>query len=652
MTTSNDFALIRRAMGWTSVDELPLRFQYGGREIAGWPAGVRPEITETETKTGVFETTVRGRMPDGLEIRVECVRYADFPVVEFTAFLTHCGEADSAIIDSLRLSGLIAGGDAQLLHGTGDTMGEDGYYWTREHLPAVLSPTDGTSCKGAFPYMRLCFEGWNVNLAIGWPTQWKAEIRQEPSGVQFSAGQKFCHTLLHPGETLRTPRLTLMAAEGGETRIMNLWRRWYFAHVMPRYNGQPLRPLLCLHYWKCEDKPEFTAATEENQLHALHEYIRNGLKPDVWWIDAGWYPCDYVWTYTGTWVEDKTRFPRGLRPIGEECERQNAALLLWFEPERVQAGSWLDAHRPEWLLKRTLPDGSLDNDRLLNLGDPACCDAMIRYISDFIQKNKISIYRQDFNFNPEPFWRANETGNRIGALENFHGQGYLRYWDGLLENNPGLLLDSCASGGRRNDMESMRRAVPLHYTDVGYGKHPVKQLQHRQMFEWIPFFRAHNMNWDLPDGSYDWTHRGVDEFAFHAALAPCLTDMTRFDAAPEAFALSRRMIPLWRRAAEYMLSGDFYPLTECRADAHDFYAVQFHCETENAGFVSVVSNVLNEKSEFLLIMQALSAQTRYRLTNAVSGEAFEYTGAQLAEGLPLPMSARSGKLLFYQAITQ
>ncbi len=648
MTSQKDFSLMERLMAWKSTAELPLRFGYGGKEIAGFPENVKPEITECGKQEGVTEITIRGRMADGLEIRVECVRYRDFPVVEYTAFLKNCGEKDSEIIDSLQLCGLIGGNAAELLHGTGDTMGEDGYRWQRDALPVTMGPTDGTSCKGAFPYMRLCFEGWNVNIAIGWPTQWKAEIAEDEGGVRLAVGQKHCHTILHPGETLRSPRLTLMAAEGDEVRAMNLWRRWYFAHVMPKKSGEPLKPMYCLHYWKCEGKPEFTAATEENQMGALNAYLENGLKPDVWWIDAGWYPCDYVWTYTGTWIEDEKRFPRGLRVIGDACEKLGTELLLWFEPERVQTGTWLDVNHPEWMLKRTLPDGTLDNDRLLNLGDAECCEAMIKYVSSVIQRNKVGIYRQDFNFNPEPFWRANETEDRVGALENFHGQGYLKYWDGLLERNPGLLIDSCASGGRRNDMETMRRAVPLHYTDVGYGKHPIKQLQHRQMFEWIPYFRAHNMNWDLPDGSYGWTHLGVDEFAFHVAMAPALTDMTMFNASGEAFALSRKMVPLWRKAAEYMISGDFYPLTECRGDSKDMYAMQFHDGEQDAGFASVVRNVCCGESEYLLKLQGLKADGVYLLTDAVSGEAAEYTGAQLAEGIRLEMPVRSGKLCFYE----
>jgi len=49
--------------------------------------------------------------------------------------------------------------------------------------------------------------------------------------------------------------------------------------------------------------------------------------------------------------------------------------------------------------------------------------------------------------------------------ENLYVQGYLAYWDGLLQQHPGMLIDSCASGGRRNDLETLRRAVPLLRSD-------------------------------------------------------------------------------------------------------------------------------------------------------------------------------------------
>ena len=60
-------------------------------------------------------------------------------------------------------------------------------------------------------------------------------------------------------------------------------------------------------------------------------------------------------------------------------------------------------------------------------------------------------------------------------LENLYVQAYLGFWDYLLMNVPGLWIDSCSSGGRRNDLETMRRSVPLHPTDYGYGYHHINQ---------------------------------------------------------------------------------------------------------------------------------------------------------------------------------
>ena len=86
-----------------------------------------------------------------------------------------------------------------------------------------------------------------------------------------------------------------------------------------------------------------------------------------------------------------------------------------------------------------------------------------------IKELGVGAYRQDYNFPPLRYWRENESFDRQGINENLYVQGYLRFWDTLLERNPGLWIDSCASGGRRNDLETMRRGVPLHPTDYGYG---------------------------------------------------------------------------------------------------------------------------------------------------------------------------------------
>ena len=123
-----------------------------------------------------------------------------------------------------------------------------------------------------------------------------------------------------PGESIRTPRMTLMSWTGDETRAVNLWRRWYLAHILPRPNGEPLKPMLACA--TTDEGEEFTTATEENQIRYLEKFQRLGIHFDVWWIDAGWYSCfnaagEREWAITGTWEPDAARFPRGLRPVSD-----------------------------------------------------------------------------------------------------------------------------------------------------------------------------------------------------------------------------------------------------------------------------------------------------------------------------------------------
>ena len=69
----------------------------------------------------------------------------------------------------------------------------------------------------------------------------------------------------------------------------------------------------------------------------------------------------------------------------------------------------------------------------------------------------------------------------MGIAENLYAQGYYLYWDLLIERFPNMMIDSCAAGGGRNDIESMRRSVPLHKTDHDYSNQEDKQAMHQTL---------------------------------------------------------------------------------------------------------------------------------------------------------------------------
>jgi len=649
-TTLQDFAAMRRVFPtWNMpMSSLPIHFTLGDREYHGMPENTR--VQHELTDTNISRSTYIGVVDGYLEIQLIHTEYRDYPVREWVASFTNIGTEDTPILENAVLGGLLDGRGAFFRHSNGDVQ----YDWFTEDFTSEADdsalregvsvvPTMGTSSHGGYPFMHLQMEDYSLRIGIGWLATWNATVKKtEDGGAVYTVGQKRCHMVIHPGETMRTPMLTVLAHSGSEDHGRNLWRRWYFAHILPRENGEPLKPFVCRHNFSAGGHPEFTGATEENQLEAMNDYHNGGLDSDIWWVDAGWYACDYNWMHTGTWEHDAERFPNGLAPLSKRCHELGMRFLLWFEPERIVPDTWIHENHHEWLLPQDIKeDGTHCNDHLLDLSQKEAAQWLTEHTDRLIKKYGVDIYRQDTNFYIDRSWLATDEPDRIGARENLHVQNFLRFWDELLLRNPGLWIDSCG----RYDLDVMRRSVTLHYTDAGYGNHPMKQKQHRAMFEWIPYFRAHNQNWDEPDGTYGTKRKPVDEFAFQNAMTPALTAMTKYTDT-ERFALDRKMQPIWREAAELTLSGDYYPLTECRMDAHDWYAMQFDDSDTGTGFVQVIRNILVEEDSYTVRMHTEPGKT-YTFTDRLTGNSFTKTADALAGGLTVTLPHRSGVVLFY-----
>jgi len=636
---------------FASPASLPIAFALDGRPLTGIPADWNPSARRRRLDASLVETVFEGTDPaTGLDVRAECIEYSDYPIVEWTAWFTNTGSRPTPILrDILALDGVFEGASPILWHCNGDFYSQDGYTASETPLemghPLAFAPHGGRPCDRAFPYFRLRFGDGGLSIAVGWPAQWSASFARVAGGVRVRAGQEQTHLRLAPGETVRTPRMAVMSWTGDTRRAVNLWRRWHRDHLLPRTDGRPLGPRLCAH--GTGDGEEFTAATEENQLRYIEKWAAEGIPPDVWWIDAGWYPCydrerKRRWWETGTWQPDPERFPRGLGPVAQGAARHGADLLVWFEPERVRPGSELDREHPEWLLTAKGAD-----NRLLNLGNPTCRQWLTDHVCRLIRDNGIRIYRQDFNFEPLAHWRENDAADRQGMNENLHVQGYLQYWDDLLARNPGLWIDSCASGGRRNDLETMRRSVPLHYTDFGYGNHPVKLAFHHILFEWLPYFKESTLAWDV-HGAARYDHE-IDRFAWHAGLGPAIMPCISIARDDYDYALMRELVALWRRAAGPMLTGDYYPLTPIRRTPEQWVARQFDCPEEGHGFIQGLRLPACPVDTLTVYPAGLVPDAMYRFENSETGQTKDVSGDVLArDGLLLEAPRRRGVIWFYR----
>ncbi len=626
-----------------SPAQLPVSFEYAGQPAGDWLDRWPVVHTLRELDARRVEHVVTRRDPqNGLAMRWELVQYRDFPVVEWTLRVKNEGAQASAIWRELHPLDLRlkTNGQYTLNYHTGDQCTPDSYEPHRCPLPPKsrrdFAPVGGRPCNQAFPYFNLEWPGAGLLLAIGWPGQWAASFECDASGgMRVWAGQEKTHFRLLPGEEVRTPLVALLFYQGERIRAQNLWRRWMLAHNLPRgRDGEPPPPMLssCSGGFfpglKCNEPDEF---------RFIDAFQRQGIGLDYWWMDAGWYPCGNDWPMTGTWEPDPERFPRGLRAVTDFAHQKGLRSIVWFEPERVAPGTWLYQNHPSWLLGR---DGS---QKLLNLGSAEARSWLAGHVDHLLKTQGIDLYRQDFNVDPLDFWRANDAPDRQGITEIRHVEGYLAYWDELRRRNPGLLIDSCASGGRRNDLETLRRAVPLLRSDYqsfqgDLAFAPGNQCHTYGLASWFPFYGQ---------GFYYQPDRL--EYNARSHFCPALGLAVDVRQPGIDWPRLKRVVEDWRKISADLL-GDFYPLTPYSLAEEVWMAWQFDCPEKGEGVVQAFRRRDSPYESARFQLWGLEPEARYKVTDLDAAESREATGRELRNpGLEIRLAQKSAAaIVIYQ----
>ncbi|MBL8177734.1 MAG: alpha-galactosidase [Bryobacterales bacterium] len=529
----------------------------------------------------------------GLEVRLTALRYREFPALEWTVYLKNSGRSATPILEDIQgIDSVLQrkpGPEEFVLNGNkGDYNVAESYEPFRRELKVArrdyneknevkFSPgATGKSSHGAtgWPYFNLQTPGsGGVILAVGWPGQWATSfIRDDATGLRVRAGQELTHLRLEPGEEIRTPLIAMLFWSGTDTvRSQNLWRRWYMAHNLPRVNGIAQPPLA-----------QVSTSGHRDDIARIEKLLDAGIKLDNCWRDAQtggakpqtWWPSESgpynksvhpkaePWWNSGTWDIDTAKYPQGFKPFSDWAHSRGLAFMLWFEPERVgNPRSWLAQNHPEWLLPPN--DHAYGKhpsyDPILHLGNPAALKWLTDHVDSLIRSEGIDWYREDINgAGPLPAWRKTDPPDRQGMTENLYVQGHLWFWDQLRTRNPQLRIDSCASGGRRNDLETMRRAVPLLRSDFveadSIGVVEGNQGHTYGLSSWLPY-----------QGTY--CNLG-DPYSYRSFYLPSY-GIRGGDVAVQKKAHAER-----RRIAPYML-GDYYPLTSYSLQRDHWIAWQF-----------------------------------------------------------------------------
>ncbi len=620
-------------------ESLPFSFNYDEKSSRGLLAAWSKTYTSQRIDQSRTEHLFRWRDPSSsLEVRCCAVEYRDFPTLEWTLYFTNRTDHDTPILsDILAVDTKFQTQSARefLLHyNAGDNCSTASYEPFQARLgpntTTRFAPEGGRPTNGRFPFFNLQFDGGGVVLVLGWPGQWQAAFNRDGArGLRLTGAQELTHLKLLPHEEIRTPLVVLQFWRGDWVRSQNVWRRWMVAHNLPRPAGKLPVPFtsVCLGLHQ----------SEQTEKEGIDDFAQHQAALDYWWMDAGWYPTDQGWPKVGTWKPDPQRFPRGIRAVSDYAHAKGMKLVLWFEPERVVKDTWLFEHHPDWLLGQ-------GDTRLLNLGNSQARQWLTDHIDAFLAREGVDLYRQDFNMDPLSFWRGADAPDRQGATENLHVQGYLAYWDELRRRHPGMLIDSCASGGRRNDLETLRRAVPLLRSDYQEPQNPAdprivigNQGHTYGLSLWLPYY-----------GTGEFAN---DSYAFRSHLCPAMGI---------GFVPGKTDWPAWHRAwkdwqrAGPCFSGDYYPLTEYNLADDRWIAWQFHRPTPDAGIVQAFRRPKSTVAQLRFRLQGLAPKADYLVENLdVPGPVQVSSRDLLENGLLVRLEQpRQAALICYQRVSR
>ncbi|HEX4167829.1 MAG TPA: alpha-galactosidase [Bryobacteraceae bacterium] len=612
--------------------DAPFSFEFAGKPSSALlPSWKAARVQRRLDKQRTEYTSTYTDPSTALSVRGTAVVYHDFPVVEWTLYFKNSAASPAEILENIKPLDVEfeRGSETRIAlhHSKGSTSKATDFQPLTEMLAEGdrqhFSSVGGRPTDGDMPYFNLAWLQRGIILALGWPGQWDLEIsRDRPQSVRVQGGQSLTHFRLMPGEEVRTPLAVVLFWTGDWIDGQNVWRQWMISHNLPRPGGKLPPPQIAA--GSAHFTVEMQEANEENQKRFLSGMLKEGLPIDHWWMDAGWYRYRTNWSKVGTWEIDTDRFPHGLRPITDLGHEHGVKSILWFEPERVSDGTWLATNHPEWLI------GPAGKDKLLFLGNKDAWNWLVRKVSALISEQGIDVYRQDFNFAPLTRWQANDTPDRQGISEIKHVEGYLAYFDELKKRFPNLLIDTCASGGRRLDLETLRRAVPLWRSDYPYGAAPM-QMQTFGLSLWVPYFGTGG-------GS-------LDPYTFRSEMTPATSIGPDPRLQGNLLQVQQNLLSQWRQVAEFYYD-DFIPLTEYSDEESTWMAWQLGRSDGRAGIVQVFRR---DKSSFVAAtfrLRDLNENSTYIFEDLDSHKTTQMAGKDLIErGLPVWIGSTPGAVI-------
>lgn len=589
----------------------------------------------------------------GSVVRCLVTCFNDFQAVEWVLKFANTSEKNSPLIEKVKAIDhqfkYNRKGTFILHHANGsnsqpsDFMPLDDSLQIGKNIKMMPNGARGSSDNTAFPFFNIespANEG--IMVAVGWTGKWYADVLQsDEKSVSLESGMERMQLVLYPKEEIRTPKICLLFWKGEDRMVgHNQFRQFILAHHTRKINGKPAELPLAAGLSRGGPSPcnEFTCLTESYAIATVERFKQFNLVPEVCWVDAGWYKGEEEWWKgIGNWVVDEKRFPNGLKPVSDAVHAAGAKFLLWFEPERVRKNTRFWKEHPEWLLEYPAAKNKEDiynhDTYLFDLGNPDARIWLTDFVSDFLKREGVDYYRQDFNWaDGEGSWKMKDQPDRVGMSEIRYIEGLYAFWDCLLVRFPNLIIDNCASGGRRIDLETVSRSSPLWRSDYGYGE-PNGYQNH-----------TYGLNFYLPlhgTGLFN-----SSEYDFRSSMSTSMVMFWDIHSSGSSISEMQACMRNFKRLRPYYY-GDYYPLTETENILRNdrWLAYQLNRPEKGDGIIMAFRREKCEDNSLQVKLKGMDKNASYELLDEDSGEKMIKKGEELGRGITLSRGEKKKSVL-------
>ena len=618
----------------------PFSFVYGGKKsdeiLSGW-------VIEKKSKSlgdgRNQEITTWTDPASGLKVTWEATRFPDYPAVEWMLYFENTGKQNTPILEDIQscdlsLNQRFTPGQPYLLHKThgGDSTVNDFAYSTAvldEKHSERLAGLGGRSSQGDFPFFKLDTGQGSMIFAIGWSGQWAADLTcPDSANLRVRAGLEKTHFLLHPGEKVRMPRILVLHWEGESWESNAQFRQMIYKYYAAKRDGKTPLPIPFCNTCFTRGGGWLNECNEQNQISLIKAYSKLGL--EALWTDAGWFTGGWPGG-AGNWDPRKDAYPNGMGPVAAAAKENNMIYGLWFEPERVMAGTTVQREHPEWCLAQADMAGQT---YLLNFGLPEVQDYFFNIVKGFMDLPGFRVYRQDFNMDPLVYWLHNDAPDRQGITEIKYIEGLYAFWDRLAEAWPDSLREECASGGRRIDLETVMR-MHLHQDSDLWFQDEVDQTQIWGLSQY------------LPNNVFVGHLNRLDDYSFHSVMASSLCLGWIADAPDFDSARGKKLLERYRQL-RHLLVGAWYPITTSSQDKNLWIASQYHRADLGEGLVLAFRHAESPYPTLEISLRGLKSEATYEVTLDSAGQTRRgVKGSDLMKDYSVPIAQKRGSELIH-----